>query len=250
MPSNLDTIWLNVYNISEFRNNINNNERQCMLSLVSVNRQEKVNAKSRQSVKDNCLISGYLLEKTVKDYIKENKAIELDRLDIALTKEGKPYLNTPDITDIEFNMSNSGDYVAVAVADKLVGIDIEECGRCDLKIANRFFSKSEISFINGLSDDYIKSFFSKCSQIAKPGMDELLTLYWTFKEAYLKFKGDGISRGLSSFDVDIKNLNVTGDESGKYYWDFTKDANYAYSLYADYKNIKRREEDFIFKETR
>ncbi|NCB91292.1 MAG: 4'-phosphopantetheinyl transferase superfamily protein [Clostridia bacterium] len=88
---------------------------------------------------------------------------------------GKPYLREHE--DIFFNISHSGEYVACVVADVPVGIDIQHHaeGRIE-KIANKILSPSEML------------------QFEQEGRSaESFYHFWTKKESYLKFTGEGIS---------------------------------------------------------
>lgn len=75
--------------------------------------------------------------------------------------------------NIHFNVSHSGDYVLMSVADKPVGIDIEGIDyKIDpLRLGETVFSPSENALING----DIKNFF----------------MLWTKKEALFKAEGTG-----------------------------------------------------------
>lgn len=56
-------------------------------------------------------------------------------------QHGKPYLQSPN--GIFFNISHSGTYVAVAVSQSEIGVDIEVRSNPNLKISERFFTKNE-----------------------------------------------------------------------------------------------------------
>ena len=111
----------------------------------------------------------------------------------ALTLEtgefGKPRLAT---TDIEFNLSHSGDLALVAVTrGGPVGVDVEQWdpGIDHVALAEQFFSPVERSSLRSLGGDYavLAGFFAA----------------WTRKEAYLKATGHGVARGLHHFDVTL-----------------------------------------------
>ena len=92
---------------------------------------------------------------------------------------GKPYFPG---TDIHFNISHSGDYKVLAIAETPVGVDIEKVRKADLRVAKRF-CENEYNYITQKDSEH--RFFE----------------IWTKKEAYLKYKGTGLSGGLDSFDV-------------------------------------------------
>ena len=114
-----------------------------------------------------------------------------------LNEYGKPVLIKPD--GIHFNISHSGEWVACAVADSPVGIDIEMIKPVDYKIAERFFSEKESFFlINQSEETRLKYFY----------------MLWTLKESYIKAEGRGLSIPLNSFTVDLKgNPIIIRDEN-------------------------------------
>jgi 4'-phosphopantetheinyl transferase len=111
-------------------------------------------------------------------------------------RRGKPELASPE-QDLQFNMSHSRDMVLVAVArGRRVGADIEhidEPGDIS-RITARFLSPRDRVAIEQLPADRQREAFLRC---------------WTRKEAYMKARGDGISRPLDDFDI------TTGEDSSK-----------------------------------
>ncbi|MDQ6677728.1 MAG: 4'-phosphopantetheinyl transferase superfamily protein [Acidobacteriota bacterium] len=108
-------------------------------------------------------------------------------LAFSYTAMGKPIL--PTCLDFSFNVSHSGDLFAAAVSRwGPVGIDIESIRPMhDLQsLARRFFALPEYTAIEGLDEAGRPLAFFRC---------------WTRKEAYLKARGDGLSKGLSTFHV-------------------------------------------------
>jgi 4'-phosphopantetheinyl transferase len=103
-------------------------------------------------------------------------------------RRGKPELASP-AQDLQFNMSHSRDVVLVAVAHgRRVGVDIEHIDEPGdvRRITARFLSPRDRDAIEQLPADRQRDAFLRC---------------WTRKEAYMKARGDGISRPLDDFDV-------------------------------------------------
>ena len=100
--------------------------------------------------------------------------------------KGKPYF--PNLPDLHFSVSHSGEIFVCALSDFPVGVDIQEykkrpdeAERCR-KIAARFFHFDEV---DALDADTVSAFYN----------------IWTAKEAYVKFTGDGIDGDFSAFCI-------------------------------------------------
>jgi 4'-phosphopantetheinyl transferase len=103
----------------------------------------------------------------------------------------------PDLKDrgaggeVQFNLSHSGELALFALAiNTRLGIDVEQIrpGPADLAIAERFFSRSEVTSLRALPASLQAEAFFNC---------------WTRKEAYVKALGGGLQIPLDSFDVSI-----------------------------------------------
>jgi 4'-phosphopantetheinyl transferase len=115
------------------------------------------------------------------------------------TKHGKPCLKGEPHGGVQFNVSHSGDMVAVAVScGRRVGIDIEKI-RDDISESDtslRFFSETEIAAIQN-SHGRAKA--------------ELFFRIWTRKEALLKATGEGIGGLPGSPDLlDNDEISLNG----------------------------------------
>lgn len=107
------------------------------------------------------------------------------------TPHGKPFLKPHSV--LSFNLSHTGDYMAVAVAQNCqLGIDIEQIkARNNLTaLVNKCFSQKEAEYWQQLSSEVqIQQFYQ----------------YWTRKEAFVKATGLGISLGLKECEIDLDN---------------------------------------------
>jgi len=100
---------------------------------------------------------------------------------------GKPFLPG---SAIQFNLSHSGDYGILAVAEqRQIGIDIE-CIRpvSVLSIAKRYFMPEEYEYIISLPESEKQKAFYRL---------------WTCKEAYVKARGLALSDALSDVSVAV-----------------------------------------------
>jgi 4'-phosphopantetheinyl transferase len=100
-----------------------------------------------------------------------------------LRENGKPFLPQ---SEIHFNVSHSGEIVAIALAANEVGVDIEAKRRIPeiAAIAGRFFSKDEAERVRAATDATAEFF-----------------RIWTMKEAVVKAVGQGLGFPLDCFTV-------------------------------------------------
>lgn len=131
-------------------------------------------------------------------------------LRFAYADRGKPSL-VQTTTDIRFNVSHSGDRAVLGVTSgHEVGVDIEQIRinvECE-QLAQRFFSPGERQVIHELPEDQKLTTFFRM---------------WTCKEAFLKAHGAGLSRSLTSFEVQLGSepgqlLRVRGDAEEEKRW--------------------------------
>ena len=112
---------------------------------------------------------------------------------IKYQKKGKPYFK--DYKELNFNITHSGKYVACAISDKPIGIDMEGNRKDVCSVARRFFNKDESEWV--------------CMAESESEQKERFLKIWTFKEAYSKMTGDGIALCLKQpYFQSLKNLNV------------------------------------------
>jgi len=105
-------------------------------------------------------------------------------------KAGKPQLLS---TDLQFNLSHSGDYAFYGICQSApIGVDIEN-EKKDMEfeaIAQRFFSHEEYQAIKALPEKKKCAGFFDC---------------WTKKEAWVKALGTGLRHPLSEFTVSLSS---------------------------------------------
>lgn len=159
---------------------------QFLLQFVSPKKLERI---LRQRVKqnaDNILVGAALTSHLLFKMFH----IPPSKQHIVYGPYGKPYLR--DYPNVHFNISHSGIYVACAVADRPVGIDIQMISEYRPDVADRVCSKAELAEI-AVSDNPAAEF----------------TKLWTRKEAYAKWTGKGIGRIMSETgQVDYVHLTT------------------------------------------
>ncbi|MCL2152030.1 MAG: 4'-phosphopantetheinyl transferase superfamily protein [Oscillospiraceae bacterium] len=156
-------------------------EFESLLCLVSADKQEKV--KRYRFFRDarNSLLGDVLARKE----ICRTTGLRNDELAFSENFYGKPFLE--NYPSVHCNISHTGNYIACAISDKCVGIDIELIKPIDIHIAERFFSPEETAYIKQPDDQYQNRyrFFE----------------VWTKKESRVKWEGMGLSKPLPSFSV-------------------------------------------------
>ncbi len=113
-------------------------------------------------------------------FLRNLAAEKYNNTEIVKTEKGKPYFK--NIPDLFFSISHTDGLTVIAVGNSEVGVDVEKLRMADLRITRRFL-KQEADYITAADSD--KRFFE----------------VWTKKEAYLKYKGTGLSGGLDSVNV-------------------------------------------------
>ncbi len=90
-----------------------------------------------------------------------------------------------------FNVSHSGSialYAFSSVGEIGIDVELDDADFARERIAERFFSPSEVKVLRSLPADVQPLAFLSC---------------WTRKEAFIKARGDGLSLALDSFDVTL-----------------------------------------------
>lgn len=136
------------------------------LKNLPENRIEKYNRLKRNSDRDNCVVAYLLLRYA----LRENG---IDSFETEVGANGKPFLKSGEMF---FNISHCAEGVAVVVDTEPVGIDVQEIGGFNEKVAKRFFNESENKRIN-----------------ASPDKAKAFTRIWTLKESAIKCEGKSLA---------------------------------------------------------
>ncbi len=107
------------------------------------------------------------------------KSVLKSDIKIEYESSGKPYIKD---STFGISISHSKDMALVAINETAVGADIEKIRPFDKRLIKRYFTDSEIAFIDS---------------------DEKFFTVWTVKEAFLKLTGLGLK--------GIKKLNVVSN---------------------------------------
>ena len=118
-----------------------------------------------------CLAGDYL----VTELFVRQTGIPREKIEKGFSDYGKPYIrNDPGF---HFNLSHSGDYVACAVSDHPVGIDIQQIVAMKRSYGERIFSPRELA--------------EACLE-ENQDLSEQMIEKWAYKESFAKLKGMGI----------------------------------------------------------
>jgi 4'-phosphopantetheinyl transferase len=153
-----------------------------LLPYVSPEKQKRINAFKDWRDALHIFIGDLLIRAIACRYL----GVKNSELQFQTNKYGKPYL--AGIKDFNFNLSHSGKWVVCAVDHDAVGIDVETFTPIDLNIAPTFCSPKELAYIMG-----------------NPEKERICRFYdvWTLKESYIKALGQGLSKEISSFTIEI-----------------------------------------------
>lgn len=100
-------------------------------------------------------------------------------------KHGKPSL--ADHPEIHFSISHSSHFVACAMADCEIGIDIQHLVKVNEPLMRRVLSDEELGIVMALHGEERQMLFARL---------------WALKEAYLKAVGTGITDDFPSFSLE------------------------------------------------
>ncbi|MEM8498321.1 MAG: 4'-phosphopantetheinyl transferase superfamily protein [Pseudomonadota bacterium] len=112
-------------------------------------------------------------------------------------QHGKPYVVNSGFEHLQFSLSHTDGYAAMAIcSDSEIGCDVEK-RRDNIRaadIADRFFSKREVAAL--LSNDEVLQHFRFFD-------------YWSLKESYIKAKGKGLAIPLGDFSFELGTRPIT-----------------------------------------
>lgn len=174
--------------------------------------------KKNPTEKARLINTGILIHKVFTQY-------GIDQHKIEYRQNGKPYLK--DSTDFFFNISHSGDLIAVAVSGSELGIDLQKVVPYKESLVGKITGKTERQFIE--SD-----------------ITWHLNYVWAIKEAYTKLTGKGISTDLSTISY------YEGDEGLIRVFDEGNESAIARKFYSDdvYEGVIAMKEDFVLKDVK
>ena len=154
---------------------------------LSLSRKKRIDRLTAPYSRKRSLAGELLVLKTLKKEYNIDGVIECD-------EKGRPYLKE---NKIFISIAHSGEYVACAVDESPIGIDIEKIRDIDFKISNRICTEDEKEYLFENEREKLYRFYE----------------IWTAKEAFFKMQGTGIKNFKS---VNILELNRKVFNLGEY----------------------------------
>lgn len=150
--------------------------------ILSPARRKKVDSCLQLKDKRLSLATGILLDRGLAAYglCERNAAV-------VYGENGKPRL--PQYPHIHFSLSHSGNRAMAVFADVETGCDIEKMQKANMKLAEKFFTLKEYTYIE--------------EQGTAEKQDEAFCRLWTLKESFVKVIGDCSVLPRDSFEVTI-----------------------------------------------
>ncbi len=151
---------------------------KCDLNNFPINRREYVNSFNDDKSRSDRIAVWLLLY-----YALKRAGLDDKKLTFSVSSSGKWFLSG---NELEFSLSHSGNIIAVAISDTLVGVDVEKCTEKILKL------EKKLTYID-------------LSNLDKGRKIDKLTELWTIKEAI--FKSGNIKKCFSSSIKDENRAN-------------------------------------------
>jgi len=154
-------------------------QKSRMFSVLNIYEREKAKSFKQPLDADISLISRYLLRQILSPLCGR----KADEIEFLYNEYNRPYLN-----EFDFNISHSGNRIAIAANPYgRVGIDIEKIRKVEENIAELCFTEEEKIYIFNNKKFDLEKFFE----------------FWTLKEAFIKADGKGMSYPLLDFYFEI-----------------------------------------------
>ncbi len=125
--------------------------------------------------------------------VKDVYAADLSTLDMRRGKHGKPYFAG---SDIQFNISHSGDFAAAAVSAYPVGVDVQVTRSIKEGLIRKLCRGKELDYIAAATDK-----------------SRAFIHLWALKESYIKAIGMGMAFPMDEINFDI--LGFDGELQGR-----------------------------------
>lgn len=181
-----------------FDTSVSNLKKDLYMQFLSDERKQRVHQKKSSEAAMKCMQTGLFLR-----YGLERTGYGKVYNDILVREDGKPEIAG---NPVYFNLSHSGEYVVLVIADCMCGIDIQEPVIAKERLIKHVLHANEYRLIEA------------CDERDTDKRSKILTQFWCLKEAYLKYTGEGIRFAMSRLDLSpvyepqlIPIMNLTGN---------------------------------------
>lgn len=159
-----------------------------LMQSLPLSRQEKILRHRFEDGRRESLGASLLLQKVLADYGKE-----IDEIYLGAHEK-------PQVDGVFFNVSHSHEWVCCAVSENHVGCDIQKILPEPKRVAERFFHKNEISYLEQFAGDQRNQEFCRL---------------WTMKESYVKMTGEGMYLPFDKFEICIDEDVIVNRDGGR-----------------------------------
>jgi len=157
-------------------------------ALLNAEERERQRRFVVERVRHEYLVTRALCRTTLSHYA----AVDPTAWQFSRNPRGRPEISGPrGVAPLRFNLSNTAGLIACLVTLGMdVGVDVEDTQRRGetVRIANRFFSASEVAALEALPPERQRRRFFE---------------YWTLKESYIKARGMGLAIPLNQFSFHL-----------------------------------------------
>ena len=169
---------------------------------MNADRQAKVK-RYRNELQKKCTLAGEWIAREIMSEITGKKP---EHFIISVDEKGKLFCE--NVPHLHFNISHSDNFVAVAVCNSPVGIDIETIRKVSLKLAKRVCTPKELEYVFDKipdEEDYLSE---------NPTYIKRFLEIWTIKEAYFKCTGTGITdfQSVDALSNDFEKLKIENND--------------------------------------
>jgi 4'-phosphopantetheinyl transferase len=122
---------------TEINFNISKDDFKKSLNLLTTEEQNEIILKKTYKLRCQSLMSTLLIKKAIRDTL----GLSESSFQIKRTKMNRPYIETSQKINIDFNISHSNEWIVCAISPiGRIGVDIEQILPIDINIAKEFLS--------------------------------------------------------------------------------------------------------------
>lgn len=154
--------------------------------ILSLEEQRQSTAFASAKLARNYVLTRFVVRKILGDAL----GVCGSELEFATNQYGKPTISGPMQTNLHFNVSHSGNWMVLALADNPVGIDIERVESWSKyeQLIDQVYQAKERTRLSLASD--------QCREFIRT---------WVAKEAVLKMEGVGLNKSMTEIAINFES---------------------------------------------